>query len=55
LSAEQAFNESLTQNMRAAYFMKEAESYVPMKIVMKDEVDHLAKMINHPENNNYDD
>lgn len=55
LSAEQAFNESLTQNMRSAYFMKEAESYVPMKIVMKDEVDHLAKMINHPENNNYDD
>ncbi len=45
LKAEAIFNESLTNNMRSAYFLKEAETHVPMKSVMKSEIGNLAKTI----------
>ena len=45
LKAENIFNESLTHNMRSAYFLKESETHIPMKSIMKNEIGHLAKTI----------
>jgi hypothetical protein len=43
--AELIFNDSLSHNMRAAYFKKEADTHVPMKSAMRSELGLLSKNI----------